>query len=142
MDKHAKLKSARQAAQLSQGALAKIANIDQAQISRMEVGDKWASIDTLKLIAPAVGLPLHELVDEPTVFAPSPTKPLPDTAKKVAADDLLPGGLRKFAKASATAALNITAGEWQALASLKLPTPTDADGYTTMLFAIRSVTKT
>ena len=108
----------------------------------MELGEKWASIDTLKLIAPAVGLPLHELVDEPSMFAPAPTKPLPDTAKKIASDNLLPGGLRKFAKASTTAALNVTASEWQALASLKLPTPTDADGYTTMLLAIRSVTKT
>jgi len=86
-------------------------------------------------------LPLHELFDEPDAFAPAPIKPLPDTSAKVTADELLPGGLREFAKASATKALKVTGAEWQALASIQLPAPIDVDGYTTLLLAIRSVTK-
>lgn len=141
MEKHEKLRAARRAKGLSQYQLAEIAKIDQSQISRMERGEKWAALETLKLIAPAVGLQLRELYDDPEAFSAGNESALPRSATEVAACAHLPSGLHEFATAPATKALQVTSGEWKALASIQLPVATDADGYTTLLLAIRSVTK-
>ena len=131
MDKHKRLKEARKRAKLSQAKLASIAGIAQAQISRMERGEMWATNETIAKVAGAVGMPVADLLDVDGL-AKSDDSLIPpmDSPKMIKANKLLPDGLRKLAgDKQVITALEIGPDEWIALASVQLPTPVDKSGY-------------
>lgn len=143
MNKGQRLKYARQDAGLSQLQLANAAGINQAQISRMERGEMWASNAVLAKIASAIGIPVAELLDVDGLVPQQEPAPAMDSAKAIRSNKALPAGLREFAKNSKLIdALDIRPAEWIALASLKPPRPIDEHGYLALLTTIRSVTKT
>ena len=74
--------------------------------------------------------------------AANPSKPKAEMSKAIKANKTLPPGLRELASdKSIIGALDVTADEWVALASLRLQTTIDKSGYLTILTTIRSVTK-
>jgi transcriptional regulator with XRE-family HTH domain len=66
-----RIRAARVAAGLSQGALAELAGMTQGNVSRLESGRHHVSEGTLELIASALGLTMAELVSWGAVPTPA-----------------------------------------------------------------------
>ena len=96
MEKHERLKSARQARRLSQEIVAKAGGIKQSQLSRMEKGQVWASNAVLKKLASFLGVPLSALLDI-NITQPAETSKRTDTPSMIAKNPDLPVGLRDLA---------------------------------------------
>lgn len=141
MNKHNHLRNARCSAKLSQKKLADAAGIDQAQISRMENGEMWASNSTLGRIADELGIPVTDLLDIEGL-TDDPGGRTPDSAPAIRKNRRLPPGLRDLASHNLSQALKIKRPEWTALATFQPPSPIDRDGYVAILTTIRSVTRT
>jgi transcriptional regulator with XRE-family HTH domain len=62
-----KIKAARKAAGLTQQQLAELIGCDQSVISRIEQGRRDMSVNLLRSIAQALGVPLQDLIDEEEV---------------------------------------------------------------------------
>lgn len=60
----AKVKELREAAGLTQVALAKKAGVQQGQLSEIEIGKRIPRLDTIKKLARALGVPPHELITD------------------------------------------------------------------------------
>lgn len=142
MNKHDHLRNARCSAKLSQKKLAEAAGIDQAQISRMENGEMWASNSTLGRIADQLDIPVTDLLDIKGLTDDPGKRTPPDSAPAIRKNHRLPRGLRDLASDKLSQVLKIKSHEWTALATLKPPRPVDRDGYVAILAAIRSVTRT
>ncbi len=124
---------ARKAAALSQGELAKRAGIDQSQISRVERTGKGISWQALVSICTALGV-------DPTTMLPATATVSRGARARILEDNDAPEGLKSLAaNEQFAAAIGVTEPEWEALRSLKLPSPTDHDGYAHILMAIRAV---
>ncbi|MEW2631654.1 helix-turn-helix transcriptional regulator [Streptomyces sp. NPDC048389] len=59
-----RIRAARLYANLTQEAVAMATGIDRASVNRIEQGHQSATLDTLLLIADAIGVPLADLVRE------------------------------------------------------------------------------
>ena len=130
-----RLRAARKTKGLSQAELAKRADTDQAHISRMESGETGASLDIVARIAKELGITVSHLVgdDAASFDADHP-------ASKILSDKTAPEGLRAFADdGELVKALNVSAAEWEALASVKLPGEVTKDGYVQLLITIRAI---
>jgi len=138
------LKRARQSKGLSQARLAARSGTDQGHISRLERGEKGASSELLKAIARELDITLAQLLgEEPAPAAPVREPDSPYTtgsAEAILANPHSPAGLRQLAEDTAlSAALNITAAEWESLASIHLPSPVDKQGYLQLLVTLRAI---
>ena len=60
----ARVKELREAANLTQVALAKKAAIQQGQLSEIEIGKRMPRLDTIKKLAKALGVPPHDLITD------------------------------------------------------------------------------
>jgi transcriptional regulator with XRE-family HTH domain len=74
----ARVREIREAQDLSQGELARLAGTSRSLVSGLEAGTKVPTVKTLGLLADALGVPVEDLVSE---AAPART---PDRADKVA----------------------------------------------------------
>jgi transcriptional regulator with XRE-family HTH domain len=137
-----RLKSARNRAGLTQTGLAEATGLSQGYIAQIEQGDKTPSLDTLNLLAEALqvtpGWLLGQGIGEGV--ASYETGAMTTHRRELLADYDTPSGLRDLAADTAlVASLAITAEEWQALASTRLPGPASKDGYVNLLFTIRAI---
>lgn len=134
-----RLRAARTRKGLSQRELAQRAGMEQSQISRIEKGEKGASVENLAALARELGTTVSYLVGDEhqaTRYEYDAGNP----ARVILADNAAPEGLRDLAGDKALVeALKITEAEWEALRSIKLPSPARKDGYVNLLIAVRVV---
>ncbi len=127
---------------LSQRELASRTGMDQTQISRIEKGEKGASLDNLAALARELDTTVSDLLGDEhqaTRFEYDTGSP----ARLILADNAAPEGLRDLAgDKPLVEALKITPEEWEALRSIKLPSKANKDGYVNLLIAVRVVAPT
>lgn len=137
-----RLRAARTKKGLSQRELAERTGMEQSQISRIEKGEKGASVENLAALARELGTTVSYLVGDEhqaTRYEYDAGNP----ARLILADYDAPEGLRDLAGDRALVeALKITEAEWVALRSIKLPNPASKDGYVNLLIAVRVVAPT
>jgi transcriptional regulator with XRE-family HTH domain len=134
-----RLRAARINKGLSQRELATRAGMEQSQISRIEKGEKGASVENLAALARELGTTVSYLVgDEHQAIRYD--YDAENHARLILADYDAPQGLRDLAGDRALVeALKINEAEWEALRSIKLPSPATKDGYVNLLIAVRVV---
>jgi transcriptional regulator with XRE-family HTH domain len=59
-----RVREMREARGMSQEALAKLAEMQQPQLSQIESGKRFARLDTIKKLARAFGVSVHELIND------------------------------------------------------------------------------
>lgn len=134
-----RLKSARKAKGLSQNELAKLAGTDQGHISRIERGEKGASMDVLTAIVRALDISIAYLLGE-SISEERAQYSAHQPAHHIIVNDTMPAGLLALADDKMLAdMLKITELEWRALSSVTLPSEVDKDGYVQLLIAIRAI---
>ena len=138
----ARIRGFRQAKNLTQGELGKMAGIDQAHLSRLENGVAEGTPTQLATLTQVLGITMSDLfgdkVKEPQrdYYAPQ------NIAQQIQSDYQAPEGLRNLAgDRKLQEALAITDEEWKTLASIKLPTPASKHGYVQLLVTIRAITE-
>ncbi|HHJ80626.1 MAG TPA: helix-turn-helix domain-containing protein [Candidatus Tenderia electrophaga] len=133
-----RLKKARKDRQLTQRELANLTKMDQGHISRLENGGKGISMEYLHEIAKALGVTVSHLIGEDIREDRASYQ---TNAGSPSINNDSPAGLRELANdPQLTAALNISAAEWQALKSIQLANEVSKDGYVQLLITIRAVT--
>jgi len=137
-----RLRARRTEKRLSQRELADRTGVEQSQISRLERGERGASIDNLAALARELGTTVSDLVGDEhqaTRYEYDAGSP----ARLILADNDAPEGLRDLAgDKPLVEALKITPAEWEALRSIKLPSKATKDGYVNLLIAVRVVAPT
>lgn len=137
-----RLRATRTKKGLSQRELAERTGMEQSQISRIEKGEKGASVENLAALARELGTTVSYLVGDEhqaTRYEYDAGSP----ARLILADNAAPEGLRDLAGDKALVeALKITEAEWEALRSIKLPSKASKDGYVNLLIAVRVVAPT
>ena len=136
----ARIRTARQAADLSQAELGKRVGLDQAYISRLENGTAEGTPAQLLEISRVLGVPVSQLLGD-TLREERAREYAPDhPARAILADHDAPQGLRDLASDKALAdTFRITPDEWESLRSVKLPEQVSKDGYIQVLMTIRAV---
>lgn len=138
----ARLKSARQAKQLTQRELAKRVGMDQAHISRLEHGGRGLSMEYLQALARELGVTTSYLLGEEGQEERATYNVEPIRFPELLRDYDAPAGLRDLASdGPLVSALGITEREMEALASAKLPGEVRKDGYVQLLVTIRAITR-
>lgn len=132
----ARLRAARQLANLTQEELAKRADTSQTIVSRLERGESMGTPELLHAIGRVLKVTVSHLLGEDTAeHAVRPTR------QAIAGDRRMPKGLRELAEDEATMkALHVTARELRTLASIDLPVPLGKDGYVQLILALRALT--
>jgi len=129
-----RLKSARKAQALSQAEVAVALGVPQTFISKLELGKKKPSVETLTKLAAIYKVRVADLLGEDDEEARH--------AGPAALDRHAPQGLWDLAEDEALhTALAISPAEWLALASIALPSPTDKEGYVQLLETIRRISR-
>ena len=130
-----RLRTARQAAGLTQVELAKRVKTDQALLSRIERGEATGRPELLRVIARELKVTVSYLLGEDT--SEQAVRP---TREAITSDRKMPKGLRDLAgDDSLIKAMRITAHELKTLASIDLPTTVNKDGYVQLIVTLRSI---
>jgi transcriptional regulator with XRE-family HTH domain len=136
----ARIRSARQAAGFTQVELGRRVALDQGHISRLEGGTYDGSPSQLLDIAHVLGVPVARLLEDRVADEADRPYVSQDPLSRIRSTYDNPPGLQALAGDGALIeTLKITDAEWEALASLRLPTPVSKAGYVNLLFAIRAV---
>lgn len=134
-----RLRNRRKAAGLTQRDLAKLCDMEQSHLSRLERGETGASLDLLRRLAQHLKTTVSELIGEDLGNLQEPAQTT-KARTAIAADPDLPNGLRELADDSALAeALRITPEEWHILKSIPLRNTVTRDGYVQLLITIRAI---
>ncbi|RMD69285.1 MAG: XRE family transcriptional regulator [Gammaproteobacteria bacterium] len=137
-----RIRALRRARRLSQRELSRLTGLAQGTISRIEQGEQIPSMDTVRRIAAALGVPVAEIVGSYVAEGPG-GYPSDHPARKIIEDYNSPPGLRDLAlDRELVQVLRITREEWEALLSLKPPAPLTKEGYVQVLLTLRAVTPT
>lgn len=135
---HARLKSARKNAGLSQVALATAVGISQSYVTQMEAGNKVPSVDIVKTLAEVLGVSPGWLMGEEVREGSAAYQRNPQAA--IMADYEAPPGLRDLAGDKIVMqALDIQPYELVTLRSLQVPVAPSKDGYIALLLTLRAV---
>lgn len=124
-----RIKSIRKMRGFTQQQIADQLNVDQGHLSRLERGEKGATIELLHRLAKILDTPLSYLLGESNIDQHPKSTPPPPGLKMLQDDTAL------------TETLKITDEEWLALTSILLPGEADKDGYVQLLYTIRTITK-
>jgi len=138
----ARLKSARQAKQLTQRELGARVGMDQGHISRLEHGGKGLSTEHLQALARELGVSTSYLLGEDSQEDGASYTAGAPRFVNLLQDYEAPAGLRSLASDNAlVSALGVTEREMEALASIKLPGEATKDGYVQLLVTIRAIAR-
>ena len=133
-----RIKSLRTSRGLSQRELARLVNMDQSFLSRVENGMNTPTVEHIPVIARHLGVTPGYLLGQGEGLAGL----TPELRKLLAKDGPLPGGLIELAQHKELMnALQITEREFRTLASVDLPPDVDRDGYVQLLMTIRAIAR-
>lgn len=136
-NKNQALKDARQRARLSQKRLSQAVGITQSQLSKMETGEAWASIEVIERVAKKLDIPISHLLG--VDVQPGRLSQRTDKPAGILKQADSPAGLRDLASDKPMhKVLKINSDEWVFLSSLALPAPADKWGYISMLISMRA----
>ncbi|RMD68282.1 MAG: XRE family transcriptional regulator [Gammaproteobacteria bacterium] len=137
-----RIRNLRRARGLSQNELSRLTGVAQGTISRVEHGEQIPSMNTVRRIAAALGVPIAEIVGSYVAEGPG-GYPSDHPARKIIEDHEAPAGLRDLAMdRELVQVLHIKREEWEALRSLRPPAPLTKEGYVQVLLTLRAVTST
>lgn len=133
-----RLKSAREAAGLSQMECAKAAGISQPYLAQIEAGSKNPATEVLQRLAATVQVSMAWLLDH---VDKSRDAYVGDARLATLSDNLAAPGLRHLAEDEPTChVLEISDDEWVALRSIVMRDPPSKNGYLLLLYAVRAAT--
>ncbi|RMD68283.1 MAG: XRE family transcriptional regulator [Gammaproteobacteria bacterium] len=133
-----RIRTAREAARMSQRELAKRIGVSPSFVSRIEAGERGVSLDTLKAIAKALELSVDDFIqDEGTAYSVR----FPEGRQRILADHKAPRGLRDLASDQPLIDVHmITDEEWRTLYSVDMgPWEADKWGYLQLLTTLRAI---
>lgn len=138
-----RIRAFRTAKNLTQGELARLAGVDQAQISRFENCAVEGTPLQILAIARALGVTVSDIMGDKTAEPPSNAYQVSnaiDPRAAIQANYETPIGLRDLASDKALAdALQITPEEWRRLSSVDLPSGVSKEGYMQLLITLRNI---